>query len=95
MMARWEPNRTHILWWAQALGVCVRGVGLHESAPARKPLCHCPLRFQRQENYTPKSSFTVDEDAFVVAEIAQFVRLDFVFLGFVVIDIAFASTVTP
>ena len=31
----------------------------------------------------------------MVAEIAELVRFDFVFLGFVVIHIAFASTVTP
>ena len=37
----------------------------------------------------------MDEDAFVIAKIAEFVRLDFVFLGFVVIHIAFAGAVTP
>ena len=37
----------------------------------------------------------MDENAFVVAEIAELVRLDFVFLGFIVIHIAFAGTVAP
>ena len=42
-----------------------------------------------------KAAFAVDENTFVVAEIAELVRLNFVFLCFVVIDIAFAGTVTP
>jgi hypothetical protein len=37
----------------------------------------------------------MDEDALVVTEIAQFVRLDFVFFGFVVIHVSFSGTVTP
>ena len=37
----------------------------------------------------------MNQHALMVAEIAQLVRLDFVFLSFVVIDIAFAGTVTP
>ena len=36
----------------------------------------------------------MNEDALVVAEIAELVRLDFVFFGFVVIHIPFPGTVT-
>ena len=37
----------------------------------------------------------MDEHAFVVAESAEFVRFDFVFLRFGVIDVAFARAETP
>lgn len=37
----------------------------------------------------------MDEDALVVAEIAEFVRLDFVFLGFGVVYVAFAGAESP
>jgi hypothetical protein len=42
-----------------------------------------------------KTALTMDKDAFVVAEIAQLVRLDFMFFGFVVIHVAFTGAVTP
>ena len=42
-----------------------------------------------------KPPFTVDENTLMVAEIAEFVRFDFVFLGFVVVHVAFAGAVTP
>jgi hypothetical protein len=70
----------------------VGGVRLQESAPARKPLCHCPVRFQRRQNNTPKSSLAVDEHAFVVAEIAELVRFDFVLVGFGEIHAALSRT---
>ena len=42
-----------------------------------------------------KSSLAMDQHALVIPEIAELVRFDFVFLGFVVIHIAFAAAVTP
>jgi hypothetical protein len=37
----------------------------------------------------------VDNDAFVVTEVSQFVRLDFVFLDLGVVDVALSGTVAP
>jgi len=37
----------------------------------------------------------VNQHALVVAEIAEFVRFDFVLFGFGVVDIAFTGTVSP
>ena len=42
-----------------------------------------------------KTAFAVDEHTLVIAEVAELVRLDFVFLRFVVIHIAFSGAVTP
>ena len=37
----------------------------------------------------------MDKHTLVVAEIAQLVRLDFMFLGFIVIYVSFSGAVTP
>jgi hypothetical protein len=37
----------------------------------------------------------MNKNALMVAEIAELVRFDFVFLGFVVVHVSFAGTVTP
>jgi hypothetical protein len=43
----------------------------------------------------PKSIFTVDHDALMVAQAAEFVRVDLVFLRLGVIDVAPARIETP
>ena len=64
-------------------------------SPPRKPFSNCSVRFERRERNPPKTPFAMNQNALVVAEIAELVRLDFVFLGFVVIHIPFPGTVTP
>jgi hypothetical protein len=64
-------------------------------SPPRKPFRNRPVGLQRRKCYAAKTAFAVDNNALVVAEIAELVRLDFVFLGFVVIHVAFSGTVAP
>lgn len=65
------------------------------SLPPRKPLGDACVKFQRWERHAAKTAFAVDQNALVIAEIAEFVRLNFMFFGFVVIHISFAGAVTP
>ena len=82
---RWRPERTLVTAASDS----------KHFSPPRKPFCNCSVRFERRERNPPKTPFAMDQNALVVAEIAELVRLDFVFLGFVVIYVAPASTVTP
>ena len=66
-----------------------------KSPPPRKPHGYAPVGFEWRQGHSPKSAFAVDEDALVVAEIAEFVRLDFVFLGFGIVHVAPAGAESP
>ena len=66
-----------------------------ELLPFRDPFRNVSVRLQRRKHYPTKASLTMDEDALVVAEIAKLVGFDFVFLGFGVIDVAFAGAEAP
>ena len=51
-------------------------------SPPRKPFRDLSVRLQRRQGHAAKPALAVDENTLVVTEIAEFVRLDFVFLGF-------------
>src|SRR6266581_8442392 len=53
------------------------------------------VRFQRWQRHTPKTALAVNQDALVIAEIAELVRLDSVLLGLGVVDVAPACAETP
>ena len=59
--------------------------------PPRKPLCSSSIRFQWRERDLAESLFAVNQNTCVVAELAKFMRLDFVFLGFGIVDAALAG----
>src|SRR6266700_4133955 len=66
------------------------------SQPAsRIPTRHRSVRFQRRQRHAPKSALAVNENALVIAEIAEFVRLDSVLLSLGVVDAAPAGAVAP
>src|SRR5205809_2907331 len=66
------------------------------SQPAsRIPARHRAVRFQRRQSHAPKTALAVNEDALVIAEIAEFVRLDSVLLSLGVVDVAPACAETP
>ena len=69
--------------------------GLKQSSPPREPFGYCAVRLEWAERYAPKSPFAMNDNALMVAEIAELVWLNFVFFGFVVIHIAFSGAVTP
>ncbi len=48
--------------------------------PPRKPLANTPIKLHWRKSYAAKALLAVDEGALVVAEIAEFVRFDYVFL---------------
>jgi hypothetical protein len=54
-------------------------VGLKPSSPPREPLGNASVEFQWRQCRAPEAALAVDEDALVVAKIAEFVRFDFVF----------------
>jgi hypothetical protein len=62
---------------------------------ALEPFRDRAVCFKWRQRYSAKAAFAVDEDTFVVAEIAEFVRFDFVFLGFGMIDVALAGAEAP
>ena len=59
-----------------------------ESAPSRKPFRYVPVELQWRQGHSPKAALAVDEDALVVAQVAELVGFDFVFFGFRVVDVA-------
>ena len=60
--------------------------------PAWKPLGDFTVGFQGRQREALKPSFTVNQNAFVVTEITQFVRFYFVFLNFSKVYRAFSCT---
>ena len=60
-------------------------------SPTGEPGRNFSVRFERRQGRAPESALTMDEDALVVAEIAEFVRRDFVLFGFGAIDVPFAD----
>jgi len=69
-----------------------REFALNQLPPDRKPFGDFAGRFQRRQRQALESLFTVNQHAFVVAEIAELVRFDFVFLHFGKIYRAFSRT---
>src|SRR5438552_3223516 len=66
------------------------------SQPAsRIPARHRSVRFQRRQCHAPETAIAVNEDALVVAEIAEFVRLDSVLLCLGVVHVPPAGAETP
>lgn len=70
-------------------------VRLKQPSPPRKPLCDFSIWLNWRQCHAAEAAFTVDEHALVVAEIAEFVRFDFVFLGFGVVHVALAGAESP
>ena len=61
----------------------------------REPVGNSSICLQRRKRHTTKATFAMDEHAFVVAEVAEFVRFDFVFFGFGVVHVALAGAESP
>lgn len=53
------------------------------------------LQAQAAATSTSKTPLAVNQHTFVVAKVAELVRLDFMFLGFVVVHVAFTGTLSP
>ena len=66
-----------------------------EPSPCGKPARDGTIRLQRWQVHTPMSALAMDEDALVIAQVAQNVRFDLVLVHLVVVPRAFAAGVTP
>ena len=75
------------------LGNCVAAGKIdendNENQAAQNPRC------LQRENHAAILPFASNEHALVVAEVAEFVQLDFVLLGFGVVHVAFAGAESP
>ena len=69
-----------------------REIALNQLPPDRKPFGDFSGGFQGRQREALKPSFTVNQHAFMVAEIAELVRFDFVFLHFGKIHRALSRT---
>src|SRR5690348_12856069 len=60
-----------------------------------KPRSHRAIWFKWREHGLLEATFAVDDDALIVAKVAEFVWLYLVLLSFIVVHIAFARAESP